>query len=135
MARGMMNRAQAAVALEERACAVTVARGDPVRRERTASQPQRLHTFAFLRLERNRPARPAARAGMPASIRRVKTQTLGHDSGPDHRNPDYRTVARRTGVSRSDAKMPRGSAARELPLRKNRHVGTGYFRATAAARA
>src|SRR5215467_1019843 len=42
--------------------------------------------------ERNRPSSAAARARMPASVRRVKTETPDHGRSDD-RNADYRTVA------------------------------------------
>jgi transcriptional regulator with XRE-family HTH domain len=51
--------------------------------------------------ERNRPSSAAARARMPASVRRVKTQTPDH-SRTDDRNADYRTVvpsARRNALN------------------------------------
>jgi len=43
-------------------------------------------------IEGNRPSRAAARSGVPAPIRRMKTETPDHGRSDD-RNADYRTVA------------------------------------------
>lgn len=51
-----------------------------------------MNTSRLRLVERNRPSGAAARPGVPASIRRVKTETPDH-GGSDDRNADYRIVA------------------------------------------
>jgi hypothetical protein len=87
-----MNRAQMTVAVKESARAVGVTRGMAFRSNRTGGKPKRVNTFALVMIERNRPPRAAARAGMAAAVRRVETQTLRQNVF-NHRNADYRTVA------------------------------------------
>src|SRR5436190_5760470 len=128
-----MNRA-AAFIIKERARAVGEPRGGAVWRDRAATKTKRVNTFALVMSEGNRPAGAAAGAGMAAAVRRVKAETRDHDR-------DAIIVIPITGLwgCRIQAGVPTRncwglSAARELPFRKIRHVGTGHIRTQDAAR-
>jgi hypothetical protein len=68
---------------KKRARPVRVTRRDPHllvsgRHERSDAKLQRTNAFVLAAIERDRPAGAAARAGMPATVFGVDTQTLGH---------------------------------------------------------
>ena len=92
LTRGVVNRAQMAVAFKESTRAVGATRGVAFFGEHTTGKPKRMNAFAFRMSERNRPAGAAARAGMAAAVSRMKGQTLRHCVF-NHGNADYRTVA------------------------------------------
>src|SRR5215471_8151155 len=65
-----------------------------------------MNSSRFRLIEGNRPSGAAARASVPATVRRMKTQTSDHERSDD-RNADYRTVGE---ASRQDALSHCGSA-------------------------
>jgi hypothetical protein len=96
------------------------------RRQRSGVKAKRANGFLLARVEGDRPTRTTARAGMAAPVFRMKTQALGHVTLSDI------IVMPITGLSEAgigSRALPGKSAgfpaARELPLRGNRHVRTG----------
>jgi hypothetical protein len=77
-----MNSAVVALWFEECAGAVRMSGRDrrtpSLTRQESSAKPQRLNALAFLRIEGNRPACAAARAGLAAPVRGVKAETHGH---------------------------------------------------------
>jgi hypothetical protein len=133
LSRRVMNRAEMTGAVEKSTRAVAVSRGVTLRRERTAGKPKRVNAFALAMIEWDCPSRAAARAGMAATVRRMKAETRRHGVF-NHRNADYRSVAvPATGVREAEQIRAR-PAARELRLTWGRYVGTGHFRTTHAPR-
>jgi hypothetical protein len=96
MPAGIMNGAVMVLFLEECARAVRMpgrdGRTSGSARQESGVKSQCLKALSFIRIERNRPARAAARARVAAPVRGVKAETRGHERS-EHRNADYRNVA------------------------------------------